>query len=202
MKRCVLFLIRFLGLIIMNSCYKSPKNVKITRVTMQRIEVDDSTLAGKILYMFMSTYEVHEWELNFCLSPAPPPTYGSYEPLYDIIVQDAKGDVLNNQIFPLDSCMGQKCSNVHLTLANDTLETIIVSCNKTLYDIKNEYRYRAIDITCPKIFYVEKGQPLPNSIVVKFKDRELNAKVVNTPITFQVKMNKDVRGQVSDTSAL
>ena len=93
---CLLALIVFCGL--SGSHYT---NYKLTDIAMQRVEVDDSTLSGKVLYQLTPTFKGHDWVLSF--NPfnhvcGPGYGHGSYEPIHDIIVSDANGHRLNDGI--------------------------------------------------------------------------------------------------------
>ena len=138
-------------------------NYKLTSIDMQRVEVDDSTLSGKVLYQLTPTFKGHDWVLSF--NPfnhvcGPGYGHGSYEPIHDIIVSDANGRRLNDGIQVL-------------TYTNNAypLGTIIYRFMEHK-GIFNSY-----------LLCMEAGESLPESIAVELplSKRTVKAKVNNTP---------------------
>lgn len=174
-------------LIIAGSFYdRKYTNYELTDITMQRVDIDDDepVLKGKVFYLLTPTFVGHDWQLGFPFhySCGPWHSHGSYEEIHDIIISDAKGKRMNDIQF-LDSCGGDNIN--HFRFVDDAEPRIPVDGIKQLGDIMSQLVKGGPgpdrDPFDSYLLYVEEGEPLPDSIAVKFahSTRMVKAKVNN-----------------------
>lgn len=183
-------------LLSMSSCGWRYTNSELTDITMQRVEIDDSVMNGKVMYLLTPIFVGHDWELMMLPSPANW-IKGSYEPIDSIIVNNADGNCLNDSIAGLDikalqRSWGEKTifDGILLDFVDDAEKCVVVLALEDCMNNKFENLFGGLKKNFMDggpwrndsyLIYVEEGQSLPDSIIVEFEHRKLKAKVDNTP---------------------
>lgn len=188
-KEAILLFVCFIVAFLMQSC-DHHRNSRITDVTMQRIEIEDSMTSNEVLYIIEPVAE-YSTKCHFLRRCHCQYKYGSIERIDSIYLEDISGKNLNGWAVPKDSYHGHKFTDMVLVPAEDTLVSERIVWNMevahdwtSIREWLQQYDYR---ISGPKLLSISKSLPMPENIVIRFADRSIRAKVNNEPKHYKIK---------------
>ena len=155
------------------------KSFSITDVNVQRIEFDSCQI-DKNFYMVNLTIDFHKG-LGIRL-PFHMPYIEPKDNIDSIIITDASGKLTKEMVGLLNG-IDKNDNNIyiyqdHADSSNTKVPTDLVEDWVSVQKHMNIFYRGTLENF---IFYTDKDKPLPETFILKFKDREIRTKVNNTP---------------------
>lgn len=166
--------------------YSKQDSFTLTKVDVQRMDIDIPESKGKILYQISTLCEVNIIEWGYETDCTMFTENGNTEHLTDIIVQDSARNRISTEIFTpsqdLYICEASKISKLrdnYIWLSNE---------RSNWEDEKfNLQAGSPTSINSNKIiFCVKEGSPTPAFFTLRFKERDMVVKINNTPVKYKV----------------
>jgi len=168
-------------------------NYRIDSISMYRIDINDTTNTANALYLFDAIVSDCNQETNDKLSGRLSHDLGSIDSICGISFFKSNQEIPDSTINIYKKYNDTKISHIYLKENAQTENEAkvepknIVTLNDAMKILQNAYIRSSWGINDSLIhfyfiFSIDKKQVLPDSMSIKFQDRNLSTKIINSPV--------------------